>query len=502
MSPYIAQRRRAWGLTTLFLLSSTWSASCLSSHDSRSDGILSPDPSYVVTVHSSLAEFEASHPGIAKESRTGVVMSTKTGTQYYCYLPSEEVLKRPKSTAESAAVYEESREQRLQKQQYLLQAAEALAPKASTLNSCHILNAGYWTFEVCPSQHVRMFHISDNSEDPQYSLGLYDRMQDSFAALLPSHQQRIQQAEGYDDVTEIPEIAYTQVFRLGSDGRRSDVQYVCSQGAHRILNVDPENKEVESTANAFHFLLITPSICPVEQRLARKTPASSNVLLVKKLLEPLYLSDSCLRKTEGWWTYEVCLGRYIRQYHKEADGTSSGEYVLGEFDDEANEKLEASEEAITSELWIMNGQEISHRVFIEKYSAGSVCPETGAPRTATLVFFCSSGHHNYIVGVKEDRTCGYQVQIATPLICAHPLFRGGKSGVNVNEALTVHCVPYDEDASKEEQERDNSRRHHGMSTNSGSPIVLLSSRVGERQGEPSSSSPSSPTDTPQKKIIS
>ena len=38
------------------------------------------------------------------------------------------------------------------------------------------------------------------------------------------------------------------------------------------------------------------------------------------LLEPLFVSQSCAYRLEHYWTYELCHGRFLRQYHEEREG--------------------------------------------------------------------------------------------------------------------------------------------------------------------------------------
>lgn len=40
-------------------------------------------------------------------------------------------------------------------------------------------------------------------------------------------------------------------------------------------------------------------------------------------LEPLFTGDVCSYRIESYWTYEICHGNYIKQYHEERDGKSS-----------------------------------------------------------------------------------------------------------------------------------------------------------------------------------
>lgn len=32
---------------------------------------------------------------------------------------------------------------------------------------------------------------------------------------------------------------------------------------------------------------------------------------------------------DGWWIYEVCLGKHVRQFHKNADNSLAAEFFLG-----------------------------------------------------------------------------------------------------------------------------------------------------------------------------
>ena len=46
------------------------------------------------------------------------------------------------------------------------------------------------------------------------------------------------------------------------------------------------------------------------------------------------LAKTCHYRIEGWWTYEYCHRRHVRQYHQDAAAASSAnaEYKLGTFD--------------------------------------------------------------------------------------------------------------------------------------------------------------------------
>ena len=78
-----------------------------------------------------------------------------------------------------------------------------------------------------------------------------------------------------------------------------------------------------------------------EQRLApagrlRLVPGAQNASQTPtELLEPL--QGQCLQRREDWWTYEVCVGDFVRQMHIDAQSHMAAEYVLGSFNAESTD---------------------------------------------------------------------------------------------------------------------------------------------------------------------
>ncbi|XP_012633257.1 endoplasmic reticulum lectin 1 isoform X1 [Microcebus murinus] len=157
----------------------------------------------------------------------------------------------------------------------------------------------------------------------------------------------------------------------------------------------------------------------------------------RELLEPLFKQSSCSYRIESYWTYEVCHGKHIRQYHEEKETGQKiniHEYYLGnilaknllfEKDQEAEEK-EKSNEIPTKNI---EGQMTPY--YPVGMGNGTPCSlKQNRPRSSTVMYICHPESKHEILSVAEVTTCEYEVVILTPLLCNHPKYRFRASPVN------------------------------------------------------------------------
>ncbi|KAJ0388566.1 hypothetical protein P43SY_011539 [Pythium insidiosum] len=43
------------------------------------------------------------------------------------------------------------------------------------------------------------------------------------------------------------------------------------------------------------------------------------------------LEGKCVTAGSGWWTYEVCYGKEVRQFHEEPDGSRPSDWSMGAY---------------------------------------------------------------------------------------------------------------------------------------------------------------------------
>uniref|UniRef100_A0A3B4B660 Endoplasmic reticulum lectin n=1 Tax=Periophthalmus magnuspinnatus TaxID=409849 RepID=A0A3B4B660_9GOBI len=139
-------------------------------------------------------------------------------------------------------------------------------------------------------------------------------------------------------------------------------------------------------------------------------------LTAGELLDPLFKRSSCSYRIESYWTYEVCHGKYVRQYHEEKEtGQVSiiSEYFLGNMVPTKN----------------IEGQLTPY--YSVDMGNGTPCTlKQNLPRSTSVLYVCHPEAKHEILSVAEVTTCEYEVVVLTPLLCDHPKYRFKTSPVN------------------------------------------------------------------------
>lgn len=162
-----------------------------------------------------------------------------------------------------------------------------------------------------------------------------------------------------------------------------------------------------------------------------------------ELMEKLFQQNQCSYRIESYWTYELCHGRYIRQYHenkemglqkpklqeyylgkgkeKKKTGTdSAGEKQLTE---EKTETYESTEENKAKEIPIMKVDGLELPYYSVNMSDGTVCDLTGKPRKSHVMYICQPDGRGEIYLLKETSSCEYDIIVLTSVLCSNPLFK-------------------------------------------------------------------------------
>ncbi|KJH44583.1 glucosidase II beta subunit-like protein [Dictyocaulus viviparus] len=144
---------------------------------------------------------------------------------------------------------------------------------------------------------------------------------------------------------------------------------------------------------------------------------------VAELIASIYKEKLCSYRVEPYWTYELCHGRYIVQYHEEKDVRGVGrtsEYYLGNLHVDYGTVSSPNDHNIPPKR-IIDGEE--HPYFPVLYNQGTTCDITGKPRTTVVKYICDENLNIQIYSLSEVSSCNYEVVVLTNRICSHPAYR-------------------------------------------------------------------------------
>ncbi len=195
--------------------------------------------------------------------------------------------------------------------------------------------------------------------------------------------------------------------------------------------------QAETTARGVHWLpVVQPAWC------AALWPAHVEEL------EPLL--GACVQRNEGWWTYEVCVGRQVRQFHAAAGASDSADFSLGLFQAGVGtiaDTVNSRERLASGQTGVHQGGSIAPLssgtpeapALVQFYASGTVCAETGRGREAEVRFVCQADEALHIQSVKELATCQYVITVGVAAACQHEDLATAMQSQGPS-ATDIHCV--------------------------------------------------------------
>ncbi|XP_054745146.1 endoplasmic reticulum lectin 1 [Anastrepha obliqua] len=126
-----------------------------------------------------------------------------------------------------------------------------------------------------------------------------------------------------------------------------------------------------------------------------------------------FISGSkCLTGGTGWWKYEFCYGRHVRQFHK--DKKSESELFLGYFSESSHRQW------LAKNLDKMPKRGGYSNALWHHYDQGTHCDRTGSPREVDVKLMCtpiSSSASAVSIYLLEPKTCQYILVMESPIVC-------------------------------------------------------------------------------------
>jgi len=149
-------------------------------------------------------------------------------------------------------------------------------------------------------------------------------------------------------------------------------------------------------------------------------------------------TKKCSYRLEPFWTYELCHGSKVTQYHEEKDaedGVKRTEFILGQMTKKEVKDLLStpqSEGKRAVEFRKLDNKETPYYSVV--MDGGTECELNQKPRKTTVLYVCHPTSSNEIMSVKEVTTCEYEIIVLTPTLCSNPAYI-------VKESPThgIHC---------------------------------------------------------------
>ena len=243
-----------------------------------------------------------------------------------------------------------------------------------------------------------------------------------------------------------------QHFEGGAGGRSAEVRWVCARSWPGAAPAAPSASAALAPALELLAVAEAPPLHYTLYAGSRSDAVCELLPSPEALLAPF--NTTCVEYAAGgWWTYELCLGGSISQYHLESGSRLQGT-ALGHYDWRHGERLVKGGEdvpVLAGEGSSSSSSSGAALAFAGKptssltqlYVKGSPCDVRGGmPRSALVRFECagtpmggsggggsgggpkaaltSASFTLSLVGVEESPTCFYTFTVSTSLVCEHP----------------------------------------------------------------------------------
>ncbi|KAK3093191.1 hypothetical protein FSP39_012445 [Pinctada imbricata] len=193
--------------------------------------------------------------------------------------------------------------------------------------------------------------------------------------------------------------------------------------------------EMKTDANE-KYKCVLPDVSDENNDAAKKSYSGPTP---EELMENMFVLKTCSYRIESYWTYELCHGKHLRQYHENKELSVQKkpqiqEYFLGYYAPKQSTKGETTPvddtessgnptpqtpQQIKSKK--IDGVDIPY--FEVNMTDGTSCDLTNSARKARILYVCQPEGRGEIYELKETATCEYEVMVLTSVLCANPKFK-------------------------------------------------------------------------------
>ncbi|EFC38741.1 predicted protein [Naegleria gruberi] len=185
-----------------------------------------------------------------------------------------------------------------------------------------------------------------------------------------------------------------------------------------------------------------------EETVKKETLEEKTERIKKEIVEnifPKFISN-CYFRIAGWWLYEFCFNKFVRQFHQEQH-TVTNEYFLGYSKEQSPTNKNVKYFDIN-----FNEQTPEESYISIPFEKGTPCDLTKQPRTLELRMYCATdlkrrqltnpnahgeASAHFVGDIEEPSTCSYSLKFYSNHLCKLEGFAPKKE----YESNTIYCIP-------------------------------------------------------------
>ena len=365
---------------------------------------------------------------------------------------------------------------------------------------CGQIHKGWWSYEWCNESTMAQFHVAIDKDGGRVelqditNLGDFQRREWKYSYFLEDSD-RNPLARGLKEAARVKDYheGGTICPETGKP-RQTLVNIICCsediiarkknmvrKGDSALANGDFAVYDiVEYPHQVCHYnvTICTPLLCEKEDEVLT-IKATSSLLDSQEETRNAYKENEsimeildrtlgghkpvCLQSiTGGWWNFEFCHGKSIRQYHevvgtkRDKNGVSQSARIVETDHNLGRPQVSVFQAIVPEDEWrfVVNATDNKggKKPYFElEYTNGDLCDDhdvrdaaivagnTGAKglaRSSSVRFSCGE---RYDITVNEDTSCHYVVNVVVPDLCRHPLFK-----TPVSKKQVFKCLPVDD----------------------------------------------------------
>lgn len=162
-------------------------------------------------------------------------------------------------------------------------------------------------------------------------------------------------------------------------------------------------------------------VLPTPQTTVSSTIESIQRSEIEPLLESLHAKKLCAYRLDPYWTYELCHGMHIRQYH---DSKVAGkkatlqQYFLGYYHSDHQDTVTTADGKQMIKIHFKIIENKKTPMLPVRYSDGTPCDiSSNKPRETIVHYVCDERGNDGILSFEEISTCSYEIVIASKWLC-------------------------------------------------------------------------------------